>query len=190
MTSSVDVERRSAFATATAESGKDWNPSLRDQVVRDYIIDAAGEQGLLLAEIIEESQPILGVDLVELVEDKPSNVRRSLYKLEEARVAQYATDTDKSGWETFTWTLSLNEVKYVINRERKALLEHLRNRLNFEELTTFFQCPEEHPRVDFETGTELGFRCPTCDLPMDNVDNTADIERLKEQIAELEAVVF
>lgn len=176
--------------TVPAHTGKDWVPTLEDPVIREYIYEATGEQGMVLAEIIRDNQPILGVDIVEMVEDKPSNVRRVLYRLEEARVAEYEKDTDRSGWETFTWRMTLNEVKYLINQQRKEQLDHLRNRLNFEEITAFYQCPEDHPRVDFDTAIELDFKCPVCDIPMENIDNSDEIARLQETIRNLEEVIF
>lgn len=171
-------------------TGKDWNPQLDDPVIRAYIVETAGELGLDLAELIRDNQPILGVDITELVDEKASTVRKALYKLEEARVAEYEKDTDKSGWETFTWQLTLNEVKYLINNQRKEALAHLKQRLAFEANTEWYACEEEHPRVDFEAGIECNFQCPVCEKPMMNVDNSDNVERLVRSVRDLEQVVF
>lgn len=190
MTNSAHVRSQVHTDAFPHHTGADWEPTLEDPVIREYIYEAAGEAGMMVAEIVRDNQPILGVDLVEMVDDKPSAARRTLYKLEEARVAEYEKDTDRSGWETFTWRMSLNEVKYLINQRRREQLEHLRARLNFEEVTTFYQCPDDHPRVDFETAMELDFHCPVCEAPMANVDNSAEIAYLKGDIKDLEGVVF
>jgi transcription initiation factor TFIIE subunit alpha len=181
------ADRRDA---AQAPGGPDWVPALNDPAIRDYIIEHAGELGLVVAGLIREHQPILGVDLVELVDEKASTVRKAMYRLEEARVAEYEKDTDKSGWETFTWRLTLNEVKYLINHQRKERLAHLKERLDFAAQTEFYQCPNEHPRVDFESAMEIDFKCPHCDTMMANVDNSDHIERLVREIHELEQLVF
>lgn len=183
--SAVDTGRMPLQGT-----GKEWQPQLEDPVIRAYIIDAAAELGLELAELIRDNQPILGVDITELVEEKASTVRKALYKLEEARVAEYEKDTDKSGWETFTWRLTLNEVKYLINNQRKEALAHLKQRLAFEANTEWYACGDDHPRVDFETGIESNFQCPVCEKPVMNVDNSDNVERLARAVHELEAVVF
>lgn len=190
MPGAADVQRSEARTTSSITEGADWNPELQDTVIREYIIEQAGELGLHLAELIREHQPILGVDLVELVDDKPSTVRKAMYRLEEARVAEYEKDTDKSGWETFTWRLTLNEVKYLINIQRKEAIAHLENRLQFESGTEFYQCPNEHPRVDFETSIEIDFRCPVCEEGMNNVDNSDNVERIIREIHELKKAVF
>lgn len=171
-------------------TGADWTPQLSDPVIKAYVMEAAGELGADLAELILENQPILGVDITELVDEKASTVRKALYKLEGARIAEYEKDTDKSGWETFTWRLTLNEVKYLINSERKEALAHLRKRLDFEANTEWYACEDDHPRVDFEAGIECGFHCPVCENPMMNVDNSDNVENLIRQIRELESVVF
>lgn len=191
MTGATDTQRHHARPIpVTPVEGKDWAPSLDDEVIRAYILDQAGELGLHLAELIREHQPILGVDVVELVDDKPSTVRKAMYRLEEARVAEYEKDTDKSGWETFTWRLALNEVKYLINNQRKTRLTHLKERLAFESKTEFYQCENEHPRVDFETSMEIDFRCPTCTEPMNAVDNSENMERLIREIHDIEKAIF
>jgi transcription initiation factor TFIIE subunit alpha len=170
--------------------GKEWVPSLQDPVVRNYIKEYAGELGLELAELIQDHQPILGVDIVELHPEKASMVRRTLYKLEESHVAVYEKDTDRTGWETFTWYLTLNQVKYQINKMRQDALDHLEKRLEFESQTEFYACGSNHPRVDFEAAMEINFLCPICEAPMANVDNSDQIERLVREIHQLKKLVF
>lgn len=190
---SAEVQRSTTSQrtpTAAGGLGQDWVPTLEDPIIRAYIMDQAGELGLVIAELIRDHQPILGVDLTELVEDKPSTVRKAMYRLEEARVAEYEKDTDKSGWETFTWKLTLNEVKYLINQQHKAALAHLEDRLAFESQTEFYQCQNEHPRVDFEASMEINFKCPVCEEPMNSVDNSDNIERLVREIHEIKKEIF
>lgn len=170
--------------------GKEWTPRLQDPVIRNYIKEYAGELGLELAELIHDHQPILGVDIVELHPEKASIVRRALYKLEEAHAAVYEKDTDRTGWETFTWYLTLNQVKYRINKMRSEALEHLEKRLEFESQTEFYACEEGHPRVDFESAVEIDFKCPICSAPMQNVDNSDQMERLIREIHQLKKLVF
>jgi transcription initiation factor TFIIE subunit alpha len=182
------VDRRTS--QERLEGGIDWVPTLEDQVIRGYITEHAGEIGLQLAELIRDNQPVLGVDIVELLPEKPTVVRRAMYKLEEARIAEYEKDTDRTGWETFTWHLTLNEVKYRINQMRQDRLRYLEERLDFEANTEWYACAQEHPRVDFETAMDNQFRCPVCAQPTMNVDNSDQIERLVREIHELKKQVF
>lgn len=169
---------------------KDWTPSLEDPLVQEYIRERVGEEGLGIAALIRDKEPIQGVDILEAVKDKPSNVRKVLYRLEDARVAEYQKDTDKTGWETFIWRLTLNEVKYQINKERQRLLRDLRSQLQLEKENSFYLCDQGHQRTIFEEAVSLEFKCPECSDPMNFVDNRERIKELDKAIDELEKLVF
>lgn len=168
----------------------DWSPTLKDQVIQEYIRERVGEEGIKVARFIEQRQPVQGVEILETLKDKPSNIRKTLYKLEDARVAEYQKDTDKTGWETFIWRLTLNEVKYQINKERQKLLKQLRDDLQLERENSFYLCPAKHRRTIFEESMTLQFKCPDCGQPMSFVENKDRIKELEKAIRELEEMVF
>lgn len=170
--------------------GKQWEPSLDNPVVQEYIRERVGEEGLHVAALIQERQPVQGVDILEAVKDRPSNVRKVLYRLEDARVAEYQKDTDKTGWETFIWRLTLHEVKFQINKERQKLLRELRSQLQLEKENSFYLCDQGHQRTIFEEAVALEFRCPECREPMNFVDNRDRIRELEKAISDLEQLVF
>lgn len=169
---------------------KDWMPRLDDPLVQEYIRERVGEEGLSVAALIAEKEPVQGVEILETIKDKPSNVRKILYRLEDARVAEYQKDTDKTGWETFIWRLTLNEVKYQINKERQRLLRDLENQVQLEKENSFYLCPQGHQRTIFEEAVGLEFKCPECSQPMNFVDNKERIRELETAIGELEKLVF
>lgn len=169
---------------------KEWQPTLRDRIIQEYIRERVGEEGLEVAKLIEQKQPIQGVDIIETVKDKPANVRKVLYKLEDARVAEYQKDTDKTGWETFLWRLTLNEVKHQINKERKRMLKQLREALEVEKSNSFYICPDGHDRVIFEEAVKRGFKCPDCEKPMSFVENRERIRELESAAQQLDDLVF
>jgi transcription initiation factor TFIIE subunit alpha len=168
----------------------DWTPTLDDPLVQEYIRERVGEEGLSLAALIGQKQPVQGVEILESVQDKPSNVRKILYRLEDARVAEYQKDTDKTGWETFIWRLTLNEVKYQINKERQRMLSDMREQLRLERENSFYLCPSGHQRTIFEEALALEFKCPECDESMSFVDNRGRIQELEKAVGDLEKLVF
>lgn len=169
---------------------KDWMPTLDDPLVQEYIRERVGEEGLSVAALIGEKEPVQGVEILETIKDKPSNVRKVLYRLEDARVAEYQKDTDKTGWETFIWRLTLNEVKYQINKERQKLLRDLKSQLQLEKENSFYLCQQGHQRTIFEEAVSLEFKCPECSTPMNFVDNKDRIKELDAAIGELGKIVF
>lgn len=169
---------------------KDWTPTLDDPLVQEYIRERVGEDGLQVAQLIAKKEPIQGVEILETIKDKPSNVRKILYRLEDARVAEYQKDTDKTGWETFIWRLTLNEVKHQINKERQRLLRDLRGQLQLERENSFYICRDGHQRTIFEEAVGLQFKCPECGAPMNFIDNRDRIRELERAVVDLEKMVF
>ncbi|MES2154739.1 MAG: hypothetical protein V4510_06340 [bacterium] len=165
----------------------DWQPKLDDPEVHDYILDEAGEEGLAMAKYLQEHPGVSGVDVVEAYkEQKPSAVRKVLYRLMEAHAAEYAKDTDSKGWETFTWDLDLNEIKYILRRRWADELLHLRQQLKFETDHQFYGCKDQHRRILFEDAMDIQFQCPVCHAAMQPV-RTGDVRRaLEARIRELE----
>ena len=168
----------------------EWNPTLKDTIIQEYIRERVGEEGIAVAQLIEKKQPVQGVEILETVQDKPSNVRKVLYKLEDARVAEYQKDTDKTGWETFLWRLTLHEVKHQINKERKKMLVQLEESVQVERENSFYSCPDAHARTIFEDAMKAEFKCPDCSKAMNFIDNKERIRELELAIGDLEEMVF
>lgn len=165
----------------------DWAPTLEDPEVQQYIMEEVGEEGLGMATYLRDHPGVSGVDIVETFkEQKPSAVRKVLYRLMEAHAAEYAKDTDAKGWETFTWDLDLNEIKYILRRRWADELLHLRQQLKFEVDHQFYGCKEQHRRILFEDAMDIQFQCPVCHKPMEPVRTGEVRKALEKRIRELE----
>ena len=165
----------------------DWSPALTDQEVVGYIQDEVGDEGMAMAKYLQEHPHISGVDILETFKDrKASEVRKVLYRLMEAHVAQYEKDTDAKGWETFYWDLDLMEIKHILRRRWADELMHLRQQLKFEEDHQFYSCPEQHRRITFEDAMDIEFQCPVCHAPMEPVRTGEVRKALEKRIRELE----
>jgi transcription initiation factor TFIIE subunit alpha len=166
---------------------EEWVPALTDQEVVGYIQEEVGDEGMAMAKFLQEHPHISGVDVLETFKErKASEVRKVLYRLMEAHVAQYEKDTDAKGWETFYWDLDLMEIKHILRRRWADELLHLRQQLRFEEDHQFYSCDEQHRRITFEDAVDLNFNCPVCRKAMNPV-RTAEVRKaLMARIAELE----
>jgi transcription initiation factor TFIIE subunit alpha len=115
-------------------------------------------------------------------------VRKILYKLyDHALVASTRVRNENTGWYTFYWKLQLDQLDAFIRSRKRRTLKKLAARLEYERSHTFFtceNCPEV--RITFEEAMETAFRCPKCDSPLKNVDNTRIVERLAELVKKLE----
>jgi transcription initiation factor TFIIE subunit alpha len=163
-----------------------WAPKLDDAEVQDYIMQEVGEEGLAMAKYLAEHPHVSGVDILESYkEQKASSVRKVLYRMMEAHVAEYDKDTDSKGWETFYWDLDLNEIKYILRRRWADELLHLRQQVQFEKDHQFYACTHQHRRIVFEDAMDLDFRCPVCQEPMSGVRNGETIKALEKRIGEI-----
>jgi transcription factor E len=165
----------------------DWEPKLEDPEIQAYLLEEVGEDGPPMAKFLQEHPRVSGVDLLESFKDqKPSSVRKTLYRMMEAHIAEYEKDTDSKGWETFYWDLDLNEVKHILRRRWADELMHLRQQLKFEEDHQFYACGKQHRRILFEDAMDIEFLCPACHDPMQPVRTREVRVALEKRIKELE----
>ncbi len=168
--------------------GETWEPTLDDPEIQEYILAEVEEDGMAMAMYIAEHEPISGVEILEAHEDqKGSAVRKVLYRLMEAHVAEYEKDTDAKGWETFVWRLTLNEIKYTLVRRWRDELQYINKQLQFERDHEFYAGKSGARRMMFEDAMEVGFMCPVTGEPMEPVDNSEIVEQLEARKAVLEA---
>ncbi len=152
-----------------------------------YIEEEVGEGGMAMAKYLEASEPIGSVEILEEHDDvKPAEVRKVLYRLMDAHVAEYEKDTDAKGWETFTWHMTLDNVKHVLMTRWAERRLELEKAIKFEHGHEFYACPEGHARQPFEDAIENGFHCPQCNAAMQPHDNAEIIAAME---AELESLV-
>ncbi|MHB8633479.1 MAG: transcription factor [Thermoplasmatota archaeon] len=164
----------------------EWIPALNDPEVRTYILDEVGTEGLEMALYLQEHPGVSGVDILEHFKDqKPSQVRRTLYRMMEGHAAEYEKETDSKGWETFLWHLDLMEIKYILRRRWADEARNLRRQIKFERDHEFFSCKLQHRRMVFEDAMDLQFLCPVCHEAMQPV-RTKEVQRaLQERLDEL-----
>ena len=106
-------------------------------------------------------------------------------------VATYKRKKDsKKGYYISYWTFNPKRIKDLVVNMRISKLDKLRERLTKEEQNQngFFMCPDTCVRLDFDSATELGFRCPECGSLLMQQDNARTIDHLRERIKEIEAV--
>ncbi len=118
---------------------------------------------------------------------KLNTVRKTLYKLYSAKLAQFRRIRDKStGWFIYYWWHEFDLIEEILIEKQKILQKKLRQRLQFEENNYFFLCTtcvKSKYKYDFDEAFELNFRCPECNGPLEAQDNKEIIHFIKEQIA-------
>lgn len=156
------------------------------QRVRTYVAQLVGPEGARIADALLTRKEATDSELAEELGEKPSHIRKVLYDLYEARIAEYHKEKDKeTGWLTFYWQIRPEHAaNSILERTRKDLLS-LQRALEFEETHEFFICPEGAERFDFARATESDFHCPEHNAILQQHDNKAELEALRTRVEAL-----
>ena len=155
--------------------------------VRSFVAQLTGPEGLRVADALMSRKEATDSELAEELGEKPSHIRKVLYDLYEARIAEYHKEKDKeTGWLTFYWHIRPEQASNTILEKTRKDLASLRQALDFEQSHEFFICPQGAERFDFQRATEHSFQCPEHGAILQQHDNHNELEQLRERVAALE----
>ena len=159
---------------------------LNDPVIKGYLINLVGEEGLKVVQNMPEGE-VTDEKIAQATGVLLNIVRRTLFILYENRLAGYRRERDTdSGWLTYLWKLDLSNVNRQLELEAKKLLKNLKTKLEFEEDKVFYICEKQDGRFLFETAAEMEFKCPICGGELLYQENESVIKGLKQRIVQLE----
>jgi len=140
--------------------------------------------------LIYEQTPKGGLsdeDLENLTGYRQSEIRRILRMLHETRLAAYRRGKHpKTEATRYYWRIDPDTINITLLNIKKRVLEKLRARLEYEEATTFYVCPNEGNKYTIEEAFENDFVCPICGSPLVELDKLPRITVLQEVIRRLE----
>jgi transcription initiation factor TFIIE subunit alpha len=155
--------------------------------VRSFVAQLTGPEGLRVADALMTRKEATDSELAEELGEKPSHIRKVLYDLYEARIAEYHKEKDKeTGWLTFYWHIKPEQAAHTVLEKTRKDLASLRQALDFEQTHEFFICPQGAERFDFQRATEASFHCPEHGAVLEQHDNKNELEALRQRIAALE----
>ncbi len=98
-----------------------------EEVTKEFIVEIANEDALEVVKQLKEMGEATDEDIAENVDYDLNNVRKILYKLYDNGMADYSRSRDEqSGWITYNWRLTLDNVDEVLRNRKKDLLEELK----------------------------------------------------------------
>lgn len=160
---------------------------LDDPRLKAYILDAAGEEGIKVLQLLEGKREATDSELAEKLGEKPSHVRKVLYNLFEARIAEYTKEKDKeTGWLTFFWHVTPQNAEHALEQRRVKEIEGLKLQLDEVAAHDWYLCPNDQKRYDFERATDVGFHCADCGTLLEHEDPARRIADIHARLAELE----
>ena len=161
----------------------DADYNLLESVVREI----GGDEAVKVAALLDPTEETTDEAIAAGAGMKLNAVRKVLYRLYDARLAEFRRIRDKStGWFIYFWRLKPNRVEELVINRKKTVYRKLKTRLDYEKKYHFFKCDQEYcPRYTFDEAMENNFRCPECSGTLVAFDNSEIIKRLSKKVDEL-----
>lgn len=119
-----------------------------------------------------------------------SQIRSILYTLKAKNLIDYDRKKDKEkGWYLYYWKVLTNNFETVYMNEKKTKLAQFKERLENEETSIYYICPNFCKREPFDDALEHNFTCEVCGALMNEENKTRKIELLKRNIQEHEELI-
>lgn len=153
----------------------------------EYIKANIGDEALTVADTIS-ARELTDEEISKITGFRINNVRSSLYRLYDYRLAFYRRSRDpKTGWFIYHWRMDMEGRVKVLEGQKQRDLNILKSRLEYEEKNIFFVCKAGNcSRFTFEIAADNGFKCPNCGSMLEHHDNSGIVSSLKMKIKDLE----
>jgi transcription initiation factor TFIIE subunit alpha len=163
--------------------------SFNNDLFRLVVEEIAGKEGVDVATVLVNADETTDEEIATKTDLKLNVVRRILYKLHDNHLASYRRIRDtNTGWFLYYWRIDPKKAQSLVNRKKRMVLNLLEQRLQHESNNDLYTCMNrDSSPVPFEEAMNLSFRCPTCNKPLEYVDNKRDVDFLKRRVEELKA---
>jgi len=139
----------------------------------------------LVVEYLYENPGVSEFDISDETNLKIAKVRSLLYELESINLIESEKKKDKEkGWYLYYWKVLENNFSIVYRNQKKEKLENFEERLEIEENSVYYICPNFCKRLSFEESLENNFSCSTCGTLMEEESKERKLRMLKRNIAE------
>ena len=164
-------------------STQDADYNLLESVVREI----GGDDAVKVAGLLDPKEETTDEAIAAGAEMKLNAVRKVLYRLYDARLAEFRRIRDKStGWFIYFWRLKPQRVEELVINRKKTVYVKLKARFDYERKFHFFKCEQNYcPRYTFDEAMENNFKCPECNGELRAFDNSEIIKKLGKKVKEL-----
>jgi transcription initiation factor TFIIE subunit alpha len=160
---------------------------LNNDILNEVISDTAGSDVVPLVEKLKNKKNFSELKLAEALDQEINYTRNQLYRLLKYNLVSFTKKKDKrKGWYVYFWTFRLKHIKHLMVKLKEERLERLKDRLKRETENQFYSCKEKCMRISFDNAVDLNYMCPECAELLNLENNQAMIEKIKEDIINIE----
>ncbi len=153
----------------------------------DITYELIGDEAAQVIEFLYSNPGASEFDISEGIGFTVSQIRSILYDLKAKNLIDYDRKKDKEkGWYLYYWRVLPQNFETVYQNEKKRKLDQFKERLETEETSIFYICPNICKRLSFDDALEYNFTCPVCGSLMNEENKSRKIEMLKRNIKEHE----
>ena len=166
----------------------------KTKMVLDRLLDITNElisdEATQVVEFLYSNPGASEFDISEGIGFTVSQIRSILYDLKSKNLIDYDRRKDKEkGWYLYYWKVLPHNFEKVYLAEKRNKLEQFKERLETEENSIYYICPNYCKRLSFEDSLENNFTCPVCGSLMNEENKTRKVEILKRNISEHEELI-
>ncbi|AEM38887.1 Transcription factor TFIIE, alpha subunit [Pyrolobus fumarii 1A] len=133
--------------------------------------------------LYESGQELTEEQMAEKTGLKFNVIRRALNKLMESGFVIYRKQRDPdTGRLIFYWRVNFENLRPALVARKKAVIEKLRLRLEYERDNIFYTCPTDGLRFTFDEAMEYGMICPRCGSPLEPDERQEQIVSILEEV--------
>ncbi len=163
-------------------------------MVLDRLLDITNElisdEATQVVEFLYSNPGASEFDISEGIGFTVSQIRSILYELKSKNLIDYDRRKDKEkGWYLYYWRVLPHNFEKVYLQEKKKKLEQFKERLEKEENSIYYICPNYCKRLSFDDALDENFTCPVCGSLMNEENKTRKVEILKRNIDEHEELI-
>ena len=149
-----------------------------------------GENAVRVVEVLKGVHEIVDIEIANKTQMQLKWVRKALYSLYDHSLVAFRQSRDKqTGWFIYNWRLQSDQLESFILNQKRHVLEKLEIRLEYEKNHEFYTCQTPAcRRYPFEEAFELLFKCPTCNKPLNHVDNSLTVKVLTKKIEQIKGL--
>ncbi len=155
--------------------------------IDEVIINVAGKEGLRLVNELKNKENVSEFSLASRLRRDIKLIRNILYKLYNYNLIKSIRKKDKQkGWYIYYWTLISENIKFLYLKNKRNLLNQLKEQLQKEQTEQFYTCPKKCVSLDFDQAMDFEFRCPECGELVSQHYDPKRIKGLEKEIDKLE----
>lgn len=153
--------------------------------------DLVGEDATeLLKFLLKKRIEMTDDDIAKELNVKVNEIRKKLYLLSEQGFVTYRRTRDKdTGLFIYYWKVNLDQINEILLNRKRLVLEKLKDRLENEQNTLFYYCPQDNIQFSFDEALENEFKCPKCGSSLQYYDSEKTRRFLEYKIKQLESEI-